>query len=98
MTPEQWFESLRAQREGRREAARSAWAAQCAELAQRRQEAAASEERAEHDMQWARTQQQYERAEQAQREAVAALREALAAQVLSTAHAADFSCCGGGTD
>lgn len=81
VTPAEWFETLAANRAGKKETMRQAWEAQCASLAAHRAEALAAKQRAEHDMQWARTQQQFERAERAQREAAAVLREALATQV-----------------
>lgn len=81
MTPQEWFEGLAAQRDSQKAALRAAWQEQCDAIAARKREAAAAQQRAENDMQWARTQQQFERAERAQREAAAALREALAEQV-----------------
>lgn len=59
---------------------RQAWEAACAEIAAHKAAALAAKQRAEHDMQWARTQQQFERAERAHREASAQLRDALAMQ------------------
>lgn len=81
VTPEEWFEALRADRAAKKEGMKQAWRAECAALAQRKLDAAAAKQRAEHDMQWARTQQQFERAERAYREALAGLREAVALQV-----------------
>jgi hypothetical protein len=78
VTPEDWFEALAATRAQKKAALRAAWQAECDAASARKQDAAAARQRAEHDMQCARTQQQYERAEQAQREAVALLRAVLA--------------------
>ncbi|PRW59914.1 flagellar associated isoform B [Chlorella sorokiniana] len=80
VTPEEWFQSQAAAREGKKTAMRAEWRAACDALAAYKAEAAAAKQRAEHDMQWARTQQQWERAERVAREAAAALREALAQQ------------------
>lgn len=81
VTPVEWFEALAAAAASRKAQLRHAWEAACAEIAEQKAAAAAAKQRAEHDMQWARTQQQYERAERAHREAAAQLREALAIQV-----------------
>lgn len=81
VTPEEWFEGVRAEREAKKAGMKEAWLTACAAVAQRKQDAAAAKQRAEHDMQWARTQQQFERAERAYREALGALREAAALQV-----------------
>lgn len=81
VTPEEWFEELRAERDAKKAAMKEAWRSDCAALAQRKLDAAAGKQRAEHDMQWARTQQQFERAERGYREALGALREALALRV-----------------
>ncbi|KAL4435859.1 hypothetical protein ABPG77_000621 [Micractinium sp. CCAP 211/92] len=80
VTPVEWFEALAAAAASRKAQLRHAWEAACAEIAAQKAAAAAAKQRAEHDMQWARTQQQYERAERAHREAAAQLREALAVQ------------------
>ena len=79
VTPEEHFAVQRAQRAAAKGVLRAAWRAACDAAAGRRTEAAAAKARAEHEMQWARTQQQFERAERACREATAALREAQAA-------------------
>ncbi|KAI3436070.1 hypothetical protein D9Q98_002128 [Chlorella vulgaris] len=78
VTPEDWFEALAATRAQKKAALRAAWQAECDAASARKQDAAAARQRAEHDVQCARTQQQYERAEQAHREAVALLRAVLA--------------------
>lgn len=80
VTPPDWFESAAAARATKKAALRDAWRGACEAIAARKAEAAAAKQRAEHDMQWARTQQQFERAERAAREAAGALREALAEQ------------------
>lgn len=81
VTPAEWFESLAAASAAKKAQLRQAWEARCSEVVAHKAAAAAAKQRAEHDMQWARTQQQFERAERAHREAAAALREALAVQV-----------------
>ncbi len=81
VTPEEWFEGLAAEREGKKAALRAEWQGQCDAIAGRKAEAAAARQKAEHDMHWARTQQQFERAERAARAVAADLNEAMAEQV-----------------
>lgn len=81
VTPEEWFEGERAAREAKKAAMKEAWRVECGAVAQRKMDAAAAKQHAEHDMQWARTQQQFEKAERAYRESLVALRETALLQV-----------------
>eukprot|EP00887_Chlorella_sp_A99_P006553 scaffold3.g6553.t1 len=78
VTPDEHFAAAAAARAAAKDALRAGWAAACGALAARRADAAAARQRAEHDMQWARTQQQYEAAAAAACKAAAALAAALA--------------------
>ncbi len=80
VTPEEWFEGLRAARDAKKQAMKDAWRADCNAVAQKKLDAAAAKQKAEHDMQWARTQQQFEKAEKAYRESLLALRETVTMQ------------------
>lgn len=70
-----------ASREARKKALRDAWQSECDDISCKKQEALVGKQKAEHDMQWARTQQQFEKAEKAYRESVVFLREMMALKV-----------------
>lgn len=77
ITPQEWFEAQAEKLQGRKDAMKAAWEAECESVRARKENSQAARVKAEADYANARTEQEAERCERALKESIAALKESI---------------------